>query len=300
MQNQWMWRNFSMEMPADWELLQFARNPEQGRCAFADRYQFRLEFSWRTANRAPDVGQVMNEYEKAFREQRTLRESVQSLGVAGWKGFRAPLADGTLSSRFGRYFDSPRLLTEAVLLWPQPLFDVALEETLLSSIMYLPPADNGTQRWKAFGMDLLADAAYGCEEVNVRPAYARFRFADTHTEGVGQLFERFGMVNEWLHESLEEWLNTRLPPGLLERTVRIVDREGHRRYRIEGKITPKTAFSRLRKPNTFRLEAWICPNDNRLYLIACISPPAAGGAKAKKDPAGGVMACCWSKGWQDL
>ncbi len=62
----WVWRNFRMKLPDDWEMLSFSRKSAAGSCAFADRYGYRAELSWKEFNcgpgERPDVKRLMSDY----------------------------------------------------------------------------------------------------------------------------------------------------------------------------------------------------------------------------------------------
>ena len=55
----WIWRNFGVGVPDDWEMLQFSKDPKSGGCLFADRYTFRLEINWRRTAGEPDLRRIL-------------------------------------------------------------------------------------------------------------------------------------------------------------------------------------------------------------------------------------------------
>jgi len=65
----WIWRNITLTVPTDWEMLQFSRSAETGRCAFAGRYQFRLGLDWRVVPGPPDFGRMTSDYRARLREK---------------------------------------------------------------------------------------------------------------------------------------------------------------------------------------------------------------------------------------
>ena len=80
-----IWRDLRIELPEDWEMLQFSLQRQAGRCAFADRYQFRLELGWRTAEAKPEIERMMSDYlaqMKPTPTQRTRRASESDPGRA--------------------------------------------------------------------------------------------------------------------------------------------------------------------------------------------------------------------------
>ena len=92
-----VWRGVRLELPEDWEMLQFSSNPKQGRCAFADRYQYRLEFSWRTVSGPPDFERMLSDYRAKLKDEGM--EGVAEARHGAWSGFRGE-TEGRFSSRF--------------------------------------------------------------------------------------------------------------------------------------------------------------------------------------------------------
>ena len=93
-----------------------ARNPQAGRCAFADRYQFRLELSWKVVPGAPDFNRMMSDYAAKLIEEG--EEKPEPVDGGPWKGLCVH-AQGQLSTRFGRFFPGESCLVELVFPWPE-------------------------------------------------------------------------------------------------------------------------------------------------------------------------------------
>ena len=98
----WVWRYFRLELPDDWEMLQFSRNPHAGRCAFADRYQFRLEISWQALSGPPNMDRLVSDYLSKLKLDGTMPDAVR-LDRPPWVGLRGHQG-GILTSRFSRHF----------------------------------------------------------------------------------------------------------------------------------------------------------------------------------------------------
>ena len=101
----WVWRNFGIEVPEDWEMLQFSKKADAGNVAFADRYRFRLELSWRVLRAAPDLERMMSDYCAKLKLEDP--EGVASrVKAAGWPGILSgsayDLADRRRSRVAGR------------------------------------------------------------------------------------------------------------------------------------------------------------------------------------------------------
>ena len=113
----YIWRHFRLQVPDDWEMLFYAKPLQAGRCAFADRYQHRLEFSWSIVPSKPDFDRMISDYLAEVRRDERASEAAET-EVAGWRGFSAQLGD-VRTTRFGAYMPEERVLLECVFLWPK-------------------------------------------------------------------------------------------------------------------------------------------------------------------------------------
>jgi hypothetical protein len=283
-----VWRHIRFQLPDDWEMLQFSRDPSSGSCLFADRYSFRFELDWRKVPGPPDMDRVLSDYSSRLREEKKIDGS-RPVSAGEWKGIEARI-DGILTTRFGRYFRTESCLVETVFLWPAGR-DPALEQAVLSSFDECPAAYGSLRRWTAFGLDLLASSDLTLDECEVKPALARMVFRDV-SRGVEEIFERLGMVGSWLKTGVPEWMESRVPKGFRPsgRTVAAV-----RRHEI--KLCSVEAFRKFRRYG-YRAAAWICPNDGRLYHVSVFGPLSRGLARKadlpQQDPTlpGLRLKCC--------
>lgn len=260
-----IWRQLHFELPDDWEMLQFSRNPEVGRCVFADRRQFRFEVNWRTVRGAPDFERMLHDYQSRLEEDGLQR--IRRIEHQRWHGMRGE-EGRRLTTRYGRYVAEGRLLLELVFLWPKE-WDSALEKRILDSFRFLPPED-GLQRWRAFGMDLRASAGHDLWKANVPPTSAELLFT-TQKGYREQRFCRFAMPGEWLETTPGAWLLTRLPKGFrLEHQTRHL-RDGHEIFSIKGLRSFPTVANMIRGKRYIKASAWICPEDKRLYSLVLVS-----------------------------
>jgi len=280
----WIWRNFRIELPDDWEMLQFSRRSEDGCCAFADRYQFRLEFNWRAVEGPPDLVRMMSDYEAKLKLEGTMPDAVRVQtghweGVEGHQGRR-------LVSRLGRYFPDEHCLIEVVLLCPEER-DGELERHVLESVATEPGRLGCFRRWRAFGMDLLAADALTLQECRMEPAYARMAFADP-TRGRRETFQRVGMVPEWFQGTVKEWLIDQAPKDVLLDSEALTVERGHSVATIGGGRRTGRLARLCRKGGCYEAAGWICPADGRLYCVAATGSDASAGIGL----AGARLSCC--------
>jgi hypothetical protein len=276
----WIWLGIRLDLPEDWELLQFTRDPAQGRCAFADRYQFRLELDWRSVPGPPDFGRMMNDYQTKLAGEGMA--DIEPLRRGAWLGFHGRTAAG-VSSRFGRFLPGRKRLVELVFPWPRQR-EAAVEGAILDRVTEELARDDGRQRWCAFGMDLLVEAEAGLVDCTVQPAHAELVFAPRRGPDETR-WARRGMVREWLAMPLDEWLNRWVGTDAVERASASRELAGHTVYSLTGRKPRPGLF---RRPLFLQAATWLCPRDGRLYSISRQTAQAP----AASALAGDRLVCC--------
>lgn len=253
------WLGLSLQVPAAWELLQFSRERASGNLAWGDRYEFRLELTWKEAQKPPDLQRVMADYRASLAKDDQPQPEETSWGE--WRGLIEQFAGGT--SRFGRYEATTGRLLELVFLWKKQR-DLALERAVLNSV---GPADH----WQAFGLEVRVPEMLALTECVVQPANVQWTFSDSKARHSWH-FERLGMLDSWLHVELPAWLIGKEPLDLQDREPAEEEVAGHRVATVTGYV-PALKFPRFSKRSArFRGAAWICPGDQRLYHASMIVP----------------------------
>jgi len=272
----WVWRGIRIEVPDDWEMLLFSRRREAGRCAFADRYQFRLELSWREGNARPDMERMLSDYLAKLRLDGTLPDAheVRNGPFRGIEGHQ----EGVPTSRFGLYVERATCLVELVFLWPGER-DLDLERTILASVEAELPWANRLQHWRAFGLDVLTPQGLSLKECRNEPANAALTFADPRSQTI-ERFTRLGLVDEWLDRPLEDWLRSQVPRDTTIASTDTTTESGHEMVVLAGSRRP--GF--LRRAAPYVAAAWRCPEDGRLYALSSTGPQA--------PPIGHRLSCC--------
>ena len=274
---EWIWRDVRLEIPGDWEMLQFSRARDKGRCAYADRRQFRLELSWRQVKGAPDFPRMMADY-KARLESAGELQDAHTFTLSGWHGL-AGMQKNLRVSRFGNYFDKENLLAELVFLWPDKR-DIPLENDILQSCRYAPP-ENGFRKIKAFGMSCRSPEKYEFTACSVQPAMAAMVFSGARRPARIRL-QRFGMVPQWLDQPLTTWAGTQLPKEARNPDFESRSRNGHEIVTAKADYAPRGFL--IRK-GLYAASAWICPKDGRLYHAEQI-------CRSAKDIVNHPLDCC--------
>ena len=279
----WVWQGIQVELPPDWEMLQFSCNPLKGRCAFADRYQFRLELDWLAVDSAPDVTRALSDYQARLAEEGA--ERVEPVRCAGWRGLFG-VQNGEEVSRFLHYLEDRGAFVEIVFAWPGAR-EPGLERAVLQTVRPGESSASGGRCWRAFGMELIASPGLALDRCVVRPAHAEmvFVYARGRRE---ERFARRGMVSDWLDVTIGDWLRRECPSTAAVSRERAVERCGHRITGLSAEVRGPGLFGKRRSVQT---AAWLCPGDGRLYSVAC----TCAGTSAGDDPlrlAGSNLRCC--------
>lgn len=282
----WVWRQLRVDLPEEWELLQFSRNPQQGRCAFADRNQFRFEINWRVVPARPDFERMLTDYRSRLDEDGI--QDTRRIECSGWLGVYGVLPDRRATSRYGAYIAPLSCLVEAVFLWPGARHEPTEAEVLAALQPELPNAA-GQVRWRAFGMDLRTRAGGFLEHCNADPGFAQFNFSSERRR-TWERFARRGFVPQWLHEPVAEWLRRTTPRGFRTTFQRCQDNHGHSvsvtRAERRHRRLPDLLYGR----REYAAAGWLCPRDGRLYHLCREAYRGKGRTAEARAP--GVLSCC--------
>jgi hypothetical protein len=282
----WVWRQLRVELPDEWELLQFTRNPQMGRCAFADRAQFRFEINWRVVPSAPDFERMLSDYRSRLEED-GIRET-RRLQCGGWQGVYGVMPDGRATSRYGAYLSTLGCLVEIVFLWPKTRHEPT-EAQILASVRAEEPTPAGQVRWRAFGMDLLTPVGSFLEHCAADPAFAQLTFS-AERRRIWERFARRGLVPHWLHEPVADWLRHTTPRGFRTTFEREQDNHGHTLALTRAERKTPRLPDLLWGRREYAAAAWICPRDGRLYHVC--REAYRSGDRGRKTKAPAALSCC--------
>lgn len=280
----WIWQQLRVELPEDWEMLQYSPRREAGQCAFADRYQFRLVLQWRRVTAEPHLKRMMADYLAQLRARPDTADLARAQ-AGPWEAIRGRLR-AVSAAWFRRYFPGLGCVAGVTLLWPGGV-DEPLEEAILASVCEEGERAGGLRRWRAFGMDLLASADLELSSCRVQPARARLAFADARGRRQ-ETFERLGMVAEWLKEPTRAWLSRQLPKGGIETSHAAAVVHEHEIDSITGRAPTRRWGGLITRPSAYEAAAWLCPSDGRLYHVCTTATEGSLGTRL----AGQRLACC--------
>ena len=278
----WIWRHLRLALPADWALLQFSRDVDRGRCAWADRYQYRFQLDWRVVPGAPDFERMVSDLASQLESQHA-DFTPERVRRGEWHGL-AGHEDGRTVCRFGRYVEPAGCLLEAVFIRPDAV-DAGCEEGILASFGHEAPVD-GMAHWRAYGMDIRVNEGLALEECRVRPADVEMVFTGARYHRVS--FNRRGMVKQWLNEPIAQWLQRQLPADARDIRCDENERAGHRITTINARTRRPGVWGPMLRPLQLTADAWICPRNGRLFTAKSTRPHTSSPDRA---PAG-ILCCC--------
>lgn len=260
----WIWNGISIELPPEWELLQFSRDPERGRCAFADRHRFRFELDWATVPGEPDFDRMLSDYAQKLEADGKMQSTGQVIR-GGIRGLTGSGPNGAVS-RFGIWFKEQRRLVECVFLWDGER-NKELESSILKSLrqelpVTAPDAPRPLQHWRAFGMDLLVPENFRLASCSVLPGQAGMLFRGKHPADTW-IFRRYGLTQNWFKGDLQDWLKRQLPDDVRRPTLGKSQRSDMETACATGRYRPKGLLKRSGK---FKAECWLNSMDSRIYL----------------------------------
>lgn len=262
----WIWHSLQITLPDDWEMLQYSKNPEQGQCVFADRYQFRFEINWTRVHTKPDLGRLVSDYAASILENKLPEPRRNQSG--SWQGL-STCENGHVITRYANYLAEASLLIEASFIYPaEQASDKMGEERILSSIKTVTTAQANYQPWKAFGLDFQVDKGLKLSHCAISCGYAEMSFSDTKQHTV-HTFTRRGLLQFWLNEDIDTWLEKTIPNDFKLVSKSHIQKHGHDICNITCRPSSHTVWSDLiYGQRCLSIAAYISPKDGRLYTVS--------------------------------
>jgi hypothetical protein len=271
-----IWRQLSITLPANWEMLQYNSEQEKGACLWADRYHYRCELSWREVPGPPQMERMLNDYQARLKEEKAATGLARTR-LEGWQGLSGRAGEQKFT-HLTRYFAGLGCMLELVLLWPDKV-EPALQLEILRSIREVPADEQrGVQRWKVFGLDL--EAVHPLLGSDIKPAFARLEFGFEDADWRGkQVFERRGLLKEWMRTPLKEFVEAQVPLKVRDRQWQEFSGLGAVGYHVHGRLPINMGLRILRtvqrrkpallthKEMGYHAAAWIHPREDRLYFL---------------------------------
>lgn len=251
-------------------MLQFTRNPEEGRCAFADRYQFRFELNWLRVDMPPDLQRMAEDYIAKLTDNGL--KDVKRTAHSPWLGATG-LEKGQPISRYAAFFAARSMLLEVVFIWPTGVkASPAFEGRTLDAVTVKPDALDGAQVWDAFGMRWKNGPDLYFEKCTAAPGMAEAVFTNEKRH-IRQSFSRRGLLKEWFSGSVEQWLEEQVPREYTISERKHSSRDGHDFWSIEARRSRPVLADWVHGHRLYKSAAWLCHRDDRLYCVSFVSHP---------------------------
>jgi len=262
-----IWRHFAIQIPDHWDMLQYSKNWIVGNCVFADRYQYRLEFNWRAVAGTPDYDRMLSDYMSKLKNDYNMKQA-QYTKSGKWKGIKGYL-NSLLTTRYGYYFKNESCVIEIVFIWPDKI-DSQIERTVLNSIKEIDEK-NGFYQWKAFHMDMYVSKELILDATLALPAHTKMTFL-TKKPFKKEIFQRIGMVKQWLKIPLKDWVRDKIPKNVRIESENSETQSNHQIETFKGYYFTDASAKLLNRKSKYITSAWVCPEDERLYKMTGIFP----------------------------
>lgn len=271
----WIWNKIHLTLPDDWEMLQYSKNPGQGRCAFADRYQFRFEMNWSSVPSSPDMERLLSDYAASIEEAKQPKPA--SLQSAGWRGLAMVTENGCCVTGYCRYFSELSQLIEICFVYPsgQPR-DGSAEDRILSTVHPVLTPENACQSWRAFGLDWCVSPGLSLSRCTVSCGLAELSFSSQNLRAT-QTFSRRGLLSLWLKEPLEHWIRKTIPKDFKVISAKQRQTQEHDICDILCAPSSFAWTDLLFGKRLLAVSAFLCPHEGRLYAVTDLH-------RARKNP----------------
>jgi len=193
------WHHFRFEIPTDWELTNFATDPEQGGLTFANRHGFQGVVRWQRHPRPPDIRREMVLYLQTRvlkRKARRIRDSsgFEETTVNGFTLLRH--ASAPLPIQAMRYLPDTRVTVHWSLPDSSPEGVRRRATPLLESFA---PNTGDPRHYALLGIRCEVPARFAVTQIDALPANVRLMFVDgSHTVAV----RRWGLLAQILQDRL--------------------------------------------------------------------------------------------------
>jgi len=254
------WLDLCFAAPEQWEISRHAVSRDKGSLVFVDRRSERLRVYWTACGGRPDGQLLLDGCRERDRQEHPDARFGQLPPAGEWRGYRWQDA-GRSVTRAGLYDQRHDRWVEMVLTWPGSV-EVELERAVLGSFRSANLPD-GAHRYRAFGIDLTAPAAWVLEHAQVLPADLTMRFRSPR--GRAQV-RRVKMVRELRAGGLDGLVRREL--GTATAVVEPATYRGHEARRATGReraFTWRWVTAGLRRRTQL---LWVCPQRDWMYSVA--------------------------------
>ncbi|MEL7087642.1 MAG: hypothetical protein AAGL98_04250 [Planctomycetota bacterium] len=285
------WLGLRFELPRPWEIIRHGISPRKGSLAFADRRRQRLQVTWTSCVKRPDVARLLSDHRDRQRAIDTDAVFVTPTLPAGWRGLERRFGGSGSGSgdqaagrvRAARYDDATDRLIEVVLaLDPQDPADALLTEQVLDGLRVTGRAEDA-RRWRAFGIDAELPSGWRLQRTAVRPADVTLMFVPRATKRPAEPYRpwprsvtlrRRAMAGVWFDGDWQALFRGDEPKAGLtfSPSVDADVRPGHAGATATWNV-PGPRYQRLLSRHQIATSrAWRCPADDAVYQLTAVAP----------------------------
>ncbi len=259
-----VWLGMRLTTPAEWDIVRHAVSPKTGSLVMIDRRRQRLQLTWRTLQRAADLGQMIADYKSRDAQERPNARVTELDRVNGWRSLRRTRDENSIT-RALRYEPSLKRLIELVLPWPLGV-EQEVEDLVLTGFEVLDLKEDSPTPWRAFGLDVVAPSGWTLQRAKIQPGQARFTFENERRQAVCR---RLGATDMWYDGQPDAWLEKDLSAA--PDRVEMLRHRGHQAC-LGQSLEPTTRFTKIiGRARQRRDLVWHCPVDHAVYQITTLS-----------------------------
>jgi len=236
-----------------------------------------MELSWRQLDNPPNMDRMLSDYREKLTNENPGCEYID-IQSGQWRGFEG-IVNSVFTSRYGKYFITGKCLLEIVFIWQDGKRNTELEKNILKNFTETELIDGQYARWKCFGLDITVPASMLLQSCKVTPGYANMVFFEEGKYRNRAEFCRMGMVPYWLKTTLKEWMMARVSKGIKIKSYGSVVVSGHIIETITGDKSFRSIPFLSKNIPDYKISAWICPSDKRLYYTVSNNPARISGQK---------------------
>lgn len=271
------WAGFEFKVPNDWEIGRHSISLQQGSLVLFDRRRQRMEITWQTAKKEPDIKRSCEDLRTRCNENKNTGECSKIEEFHGWLGFFQQineLASVVYALKWQR--KSGRVIQSTIVILDEPGTPKnPLVKNILTSCRDSVGKDKPI-RWKAFGLDCRPPAGWCLKSTEINPMDVRLHFQKESQKGginpeCQATVQRLGMAGTWFSGDFQAYLQGQEPHR--DFSFKQTDYRGHRAMTAEAEDETRLLFRLLKRSRARSELLWMCEPLNALFRVTSKGPP---------------------------
>ena len=281
----WIWRKIGMDLPADWEMLRFGTDEDEGSCGFADKTGFRFFIYWQRRKSPPNFAKDA----RRFCKKHAAEGEIVEAPVPDWFGWEDTNEERTLR-QFAKHFvgDGKGLVLTAV--FRTPPGQTLPEKDILTSIKLYDDNAEGHTPWKIRDFTCLVPEGQPLHEGSFETGKTKLTFRANPKKEPVFTYQKWALVNEWMPaRDLERWIKRQIPRSYKLTAIKRAEWQDHTYVSLTASARHRWFPFRQNPRRYFEMVAWICPQDDCLYAASQrVLSPRNNWSQPRELP----LACC--------